>query len=82
MSRITDWIERENARSDAVLATRSTHWLVLRTLFGVAFAVKGIVLMTLGAGYVPYVLGPLAIIAGVALAFESVAVLADRTRRR
>ncbi len=42
MSRILDWIDRDNARTDAILASRTNTWLIGRALIGVAFAAKGI----------------------------------------
>jgi len=44
MSRIMEWIDRDNARIDEILASRSTHWLVARTTLGVVVMGKGIAL--------------------------------------
>ena len=44
MSRIMDWIDRDNERTDEILASRTTLWLVVRTLLGILFTAKGIAL--------------------------------------
>jgi hypothetical protein len=56
------------------------RWLILRALLGVAFVVKGVGLMMHASGELPYVFGPLLMVAGVAFAFESIGAMFKRGR--
>jgi hypothetical protein len=82
MSRIIDWIDRDNARTDEILASRPTAWLVLRALFGVAMMAKGVALATHAAHAWQYALAPLLFAGGVMFAFESVKILVTRIQAR
>ena len=82
MSRILDWIERENARSDAKLATRGNAWLVARALIGAVFATKG-TLLAINAQHIwQYVLAPVLIAGGLYYAFDSAKMLIARAKAR
>ena len=78
MSRIMDWIDRDNARIDEILASRSTLWLVMRTLFGILFTGKGIGLAVHAAHAWQYALAPILFAGGVMFAFESAKILIAR----
>jgi uncharacterized membrane protein len=82
MSRIMNWIERDNARTDEILASRSTLWLVGRTLIGVLMAVKGIALAVHATHSWHYALAPLLFAGGIMFAFEGTKILLARARSR
>ncbi len=82
MSRILDWIDRDNARTDAILAGRSNTWLIGRTLIGVAVAGKGTMLGIDAAHAWQYALAPLLLAGGLMYAFESVKILIGRAKGR
>ena len=82
MSRIIDWIERDNARTDAILATRPTAWLVIRILVGVLIAIKGIALAVHGTHAWYYAVAPLLFVGGIMFAFESTKTLHARMAAR
>ncbi len=78
MSRIMDWIDRDNARTDEILASRPTAWLVLRALFGVAMTAKGVALAMHASTVWHYAVAPLLFAGGIMFAFESVKILVAR----
>lgn len=78
MSRIMDWVDRDNARTDEILASRSTLWLVVRTLLGILFTAKGIGLAVHAAHVWQYVLAPILFAGGIMFAFESAKILLAR----
>lgn len=78
MSRIMDWIDRDNARIDEILASRSTLWLTMRTLFGILVIGKGIGLAVHAAHAWQYALAPILFAGGVMFAFESAKILIAR----
>jgi hypothetical protein len=80
MSRIMDWIDRDNARTDEILASRSSRWLVCRTLLGILFTAKGVGLAVHAAHVWQYVLAPLLFVGGIMFAFESAKILLGRWR--
>jgi hypothetical protein len=80
MSRIMDWIERDDARIDEILASRPTLWLVARTVFGIAVAGKGVGLVVHAAHAWQYALAPLLFAGGIMFAFESTKILIARGR--
>ncbi|MEI9901601.1 MAG: hypothetical protein WDN31_17475 [Hyphomicrobium sp.] len=80
LDRILDWLVRDNTRAEATLAKRSTHWLIVRCLFGVAFIVKGVLLLVHGPDPLHHALGPFAILGGLAFAYESLEILLRRTK--
>jgi hypothetical protein len=80
MSRIMSWIDRDNARTDEILASRSTLWLVGRTLFGVLVAAKGVGLALHASHAWHYALAPLLFAGGIMFAFEGVKILIVRGR--
>jgi hypothetical protein len=82
MSRIIDWIDRDNARTDEILASRPTAWLVLRALFGVAMTAKGVALAMHAAHAWQYALAPLLFAGGIMFAFESAKILVARIEAR
>ena len=82
MSRIMDWIDRDNARTDEILASRPTAWLVLRALFGVAMTAKGVALAMHATHAWHYALAPLLFAGGIMFAFESVKILVARIEAR
>ncbi|MTD95978.1 hypothetical protein GIW81_16690 [Hyphomicrobium sp. xq] len=82
MSRIIDWIDRDNARTDAILASRPTSWLVLRALFGVALTAKGVALAMHATTGWHYAVAPLLFAGGIMFAFESVKILVARVESR
>jgi hypothetical protein len=59
MSRIMEWIDRDNARADEILASRSTRWLVGRTLLGALMMGKGIALGLHATHVWQYALAPI-----------------------
>ena len=82
MSRIMDWIDRDNARTDEILASRPTAWLIGRTLLGVLFTAKGIALAVHAAHVWQYALAPMLFAGGIMFAFESAKILLMRTEVR
>jgi hypothetical protein len=78
MSRIMDWIDRDNARTDEILASRSTLWLIVRTLLGILFTAKGIGLAVHPAQAWQYALAPILFAGGIMFAFESAKILIAR----
>ena len=78
MSRIMDWIERDNTRTDEILASRPTLWLVARTVCGILVAGKGIGLVVHAAHAWQYALAPLLFAGGIMFAFESAKILLGR----
>ena len=80
MSRIMEWIDRDNARTDEILASRSTHWLVARTLLGVLFTGKGIALGMHAAHVWQYALAPILFAGGIVFAFESAKIILARLK--
>ena len=82
MSRIMDWIDRDNMRTDEILASRSTLWLVMRTLFGILFTGKGISLAVHAAHAWQYALAPILFAGGIMFAFESAKILVARWQER
>ncbi len=82
MSRILDWIDRDNARTDAMLAGRTNTWLIGRALIGVAFAAKGTMLGIYAAHVWQYALAPLLFAGGLMFAFESAQILIGRAKAR
>jgi hypothetical protein len=82
MSRIMDWIDRDNARTDEILASRPTAWLVLRALFGVAMTAKGVALAMHASTVWHYAVAPLLFAGGIMFAFESVKILVARIEAR
>jgi hypothetical protein len=82
MSRIIDWIERDNARTDAILATRPTAWLVARVLLGVLITIKGIALAMHATHAWHYAVAPLLFVGGIVFAFESTKTLHARIAAR
>lgn len=79
MSRIMDWITRDNARTDEILASRPSAWLIGRTLLGVICTAKGIGLAVHAAHAWQYALAPLLFAGGIMFAFESAKILLART---
>jgi hypothetical protein len=79
MSRIMDWIDRDNARTDEILASRPTLWLVVRTLFGILVIGKGIGLAIHAAYAWQYALAPILFAGGIMFAFESAKILLARS---
>jgi hypothetical protein len=82
LSRIRRRLERSNARSDEILASRPTRWLVLRVLFGVVMAAKGVGLIAHATQTWQYALAPLLFAGGLMFAFESANILLARARGR
>jgi hypothetical protein len=82
MSRILDWIDRDNARTDAILASRPTAWLMLRALFGVALTAKGVALAMHATTGWHYAVAPLLFAGGIMFAFESATILLARIEAR
>jgi hypothetical protein len=82
MSRIMDWIDRANARTDEILASRSSHWLIGRTLLGVLITGKGIAVAMHARHAWQYALAPLLFAGGIMFAFESVKILVARIEAR
>jgi hypothetical protein len=82
MSRIMSWMERDNARTDEILASRSNLWLVGRTLFGVLIATKGVALAMHASHAWHYALAPLLFAGGIVFAFEGTKILIARVRSR
>ena len=82
MSRILDWIERDNARTDEILASRSSRWLVCRTLLGILLTAKGIAVAMHATHAWQYALAPLLFAGGIMFAFESVKILVARIEAR
>jgi uncharacterized membrane protein len=82
MSRIMDWIDRANARTDEILASRSSHWLIGRTLLGVLITGKGIAVAMHATHAWQYALAPLLFAGGIMFAFESVKILVARIEAR
>ena len=80
MSRIMEWIDRDNARTDEILDSRSTHWLVARTLLGVMFMGKGIALGVHAAHVWQYALAPILFAGGIVFAFESAKIILARLK--
>jgi hypothetical protein len=78
MSRIMEWIDRDNARTDEILASRSTRWLVARTLLGVVFMGKGIALGVHAAHAWQFALAPILFAGGIVFAFESAKIILAR----
>ncbi|MDP1909639.1 MAG: hypothetical protein Q8K85_15180 [Hyphomicrobium sp.] len=78
MSRIMEWIDRDNARTDEILASRSTRWLVARTLLGVVLMGKGIALGVHAAHVWQYALAPILFAGGIMFAFESAKIVLAR----
>jgi ABC-type transport system involved in multi-copper enzyme maturation permease subunit len=82
MSRIMDWIDRDNERTDEILASRTTLWLVGRTLLGIVFTAKGIALAMHATHVWQYTLAPILFVGGIVFAFESAKILAARIKAR
>ena len=82
MSRIMDWIDRDNARTDEILASRSSRWLVCRTLLGILFTGKGIAVAMHATHAWHYALAPLLFAGGIMFAFESLKILVARIEAR
>lgn len=82
MSRITHWLERRNARSDEILASRPTRWLAIRVLFGLVMTAKGVSLIVHAAHAWQYALAPLLFAGGLMFAFESANILWARVLAR
>jgi hypothetical protein len=82
MSRIMDWIDRDNERTDEILASRTTLWLVGRTLLGIMFTAKGIALAMHATHVWQYALAPILFVGGIVFAFESAKILAARIKAR
>ncbi|KAB2940035.1 MAG: hypothetical protein K8F92_07840 [Hyphomicrobium sp.] len=82
MSRIMNWIERDSARTDEILASRPTLWIIIRTLAGVLVSVKGVALTMHAAHAWHYALAPLLFVGGIMLAFESTKILLERVQTR
>jgi hypothetical protein len=82
MSRIMDWIDRDNERTDEILASRTTLWLVGRTLLGIVFTAKGIALAMHATHVWQYALAPILFAGGIMFAFESAKILAARIKAR
>ena len=82
MSRIMDWIDRDNERTDEILASRTTLWLVVRTLLGILFTAKGIALAMHATHVWQYALAPILFAGGIMFAFESAKILASRIKTR
>jgi ABC-type transport system involved in multi-copper enzyme maturation permease subunit len=80
MSRIMDWIDRDNERTDEILASRTTLWLVGRTLLGIVFTAKGIALAMHATHVWQYALAPILFAGGIVFAFESAKILAARIK--
>ncbi len=80
MSRIMDWITRDNARMDEILASRPTAWLLGRTLLAVLCTAKGIGLAMHASHAWQYALAPLLFAGGIIFAFESAKILLARTQ--
>lgn len=78
MSRIMNWIERDSARTDEILASRPTLWLIVRTTLGVLVSIKGIALAMHAAHAWHYALAPLLFVGGIMLAFESAKIVLER----
>ena len=78
MSRIMEWIDRDNARTDEILASRSTRWLVARTLLGILFTGKGIALGVHATQVWQYALVPILFAGGIVFAFESAKIVLAR----
>ena len=75
-----EWIDRDNARTDEILASRSTHWLVGRTLLGVLMMGKGIALGMHATHVWQYVLAPILFAGGIVFAFESAKIILTRLK--
>jgi hypothetical protein len=80
MSRIMDWIERENVRHDEILQSRSSGLLVARTLVGVFLMARAahIGLHATGTGF--YALALLLAAGGLAFFCEGARILYMRVR--
>ena len=78
MSRIMDWIDRGNARTDEILASRSSHWLIGRTLLVILITGKGIAVAMHATHVWQYALAPLLFAGGIMFAFESLKILVAR----
>jgi hypothetical protein len=76
-----NWIERDNARTDEILASRTSAWLIVRTLLGLIFTAKGVVLAVYAAHAWQYALAPLLFAGGLMFASESVKILIARMRK-
>jgi hypothetical protein len=80
MSRIMEWMERENARQDEILQSRSTGWLVARTLVGVFLTTRGVFHGLHASGMGSYALALLLAAGGIAFLYESAQILYARVR--
>ncbi len=80
MSRIMDWIERENVRYDEILQSRSTGWLVARTLVGVFLTARGVFHGLHATGTGSYALALLLTAGGAAFLYEGARILYARVR--
>ncbi len=80
MSRIMEWIERENVRHDELLQSRSSGLLVARTLVGVFLTARGVFHGLHAAGIGSYALALLLTAGGAAFLFEAARILYARVR--
>lgn len=78
MSRIMDWIERQ----DEILQSRSSGWLAARTLFGIFLTARAVHLALYATTTVRYALAILLAIAGAAFVYEGAQILYTRLRGR
>jgi hypothetical protein len=82
MSRIVDWIDRHNAHTDEILASRSSRWLVFRALLGTLLIGKGIGVAMHATHAWHYALAPVLFVGGIMFAFESAKILLTRIEAR
>ena len=80
MSRIMDWIERENVRHDEILQSRSSGWLVARTLLGVFLTARAVHIGLHATTGGRYALAVLLAAAGVAFIYDGAQILYTRLR--
>jgi hypothetical protein len=80
MSRILDWIERENVRHDEILQSRASGWLVARTLFGVFLTARAVSIALHATTGSRYALAVLLAAAGVAFMYDGTQILYTRVR--
>jgi hypothetical protein len=80
MSRIINWIEREHVRHDEILQSRSSGWLVGRTLFGVFLIARGVHVGLHATVNWQYAAALLLAAAGLAFAYEGAQILYTRVR--
>ena len=80
MSRIMDWIERENVRHDEILQSRSSGWLVGRTMLGVFLTARAAHTWLHATTGWRYALAALLAAAGVAFIYDGAQILYARVR--